>query len=82
MLIERVLLRDLRQEGERMSAVVICHAGNRQVSILASIPRQTDPAPALVEEALHRLRALSGPQSDARHATLAPGAPIEIDAGA
>lgn len=81
MLIERVLLRDLRQEDGRISAVVICRAGNRQVSILASIPHRDDPAPALVEEALHRLRHLPGPQSDARNATLASDAVIEIDTG-
>lgn len=80
-LIDRVLIRDLRREGDRVSGVVICLTETGQISILASVPATEDPAPALVDGALRQLRKMPGYRRGDRVFTLSPNARIEIERG-
>ena len=80
-LIDRVLIRDLRREGDRVSGVVICLTETGQISILASVPATDDPAPALVHGALRQLQRMPGYRRGERVFTLSPDARIEVERG-
>jgi hypothetical protein len=78
MIIDRVEVRDVRHDGNKMSAVVICQTPTGQVSILASVPETENPAPDLVAEALRQLQRMPGFRCGAQKLTLAPDARIEV----